>query len=78
MKRVNKNVIRKRTGRKPIGEKAAKVVAMRLPEEIINDVKAYAKEQGIKHQSIAFRRLVERGLAAESPAPRTKEKRNGR
>jgi len=62
MKRVNKNVIRKKTGRKPIGERAAKVYSVRLPEEIVHDLKAYAKEQGIKHQGVALRRLVEQAL----------------
>jgi hypothetical protein len=58
-----RNVIRKKTGRKPIGKKAAHLFALRLPEELTRDVRAYAKEEGIKHQGAAIRRLIEEALA---------------
>ncbi len=69
MKSVNKNVIRKRIGRKPIGAKAARVFALRLPDEVAKDVKAYAKAEGIRHQGEAIRRLIEDALARRKTAP---------
>jgi metal-responsive CopG/Arc/MetJ family transcriptional regulator len=52
-------------GRPTMGEKAAGVYPMRLPDEIIVAVDAYAEREGVKNRSEAFRRLVELGLAAE-------------
>jgi hypothetical protein len=57
-----RNVIRNKLGRKPIGKKAAPLFALRLPDEITRDVKAYAKAEGIKHQGEALRRLIKEAL----------------
>jgi metal-responsive CopG/Arc/MetJ family transcriptional regulator len=56
------NVIRKKLGRPTIGKKAAKLFAIRLPDEVAKNVKAFAKANDIKSQSEAIRRLVEHGL----------------
>jgi hypothetical protein len=59
MKAVKKNVIRKKMGRRPIGEKAADVYAFRLPAEAIETLDAFAKSEGIKERGAALRRLIE-------------------
>jgi Ribbon-helix-helix protein, copG family len=61
-------VIRKKMGRPRIGAKPAMVVPIRLPEEIIKAVDAYAKSEVIKSRAEAFRRLVEEALAARGLA----------
>jgi metal-responsive CopG/Arc/MetJ family transcriptional regulator len=53
----------KKMGRPPMGEKRAGIYPMRLPDEIITAVDAYAEREGMKTRSEAFRRLVELGLA---------------
>jgi len=67
-------------GRPRIGKKPAVIVPMRLPEEIIKAVDAFAKSEAITSRAEAFRRLVEealaaRGLAAEPAKPRRPAKR---
>jgi metal-responsive CopG/Arc/MetJ family transcriptional regulator len=57
---------RKKMGRPPMGEEAASIYPMRLPNEIVTAVDAYAEREGIKTRSEAFRRLVEIGLAADA------------
>jgi hypothetical protein len=57
------NVIRKKKmGRPRLGKQPAGLVAIRLPEEITKAVASWAKREGIKSQSAALRRLIERGL----------------
>jgi hypothetical protein len=59
------SVIRKKKIGPPfkIGKKkAAEPFALRLSEEITADLKAYAKEEGIKHKGEAIRRLIEEAL----------------
>lgn len=46
-------------GRPPIGKKAATLYALRLPDEIVRDVKAYTKANGLKSQSAAIRQMIE-------------------
>jgi hypothetical protein len=53
------NVIRKKRGRPPIGKKAAKLIALRLPDEIDRGVRAYAKANKIGSQSEAIRHMIE-------------------
>jgi metal-responsive CopG/Arc/MetJ family transcriptional regulator len=58
-------------GRPPkLGEKRAGIYPMRLPDEIINAVDAFAEREGMKTRSEAFRRLLEIGLAVSKPAPK--------
>lgn len=60
---------RKKMGRPPkLGEKRAGIYPMRLPDEVITAVDAFAEREGMKTRSEAFRRLVEIGLAASKPA----------
>jgi len=73
-------VIRKKIGRPRIGKKPAVIVPMRLPEEIIKAVDAYARSEAIKSRAEAFRRLVEealapRGLAGELAKPQRAAKK---
>jgi hypothetical protein len=56
---VKRNVIRKRMGRPPIGKKAAKLIALRLPDEIERGVKAYAKTHKLGSLSAAIRHMIE-------------------
>jgi metal-responsive CopG/Arc/MetJ family transcriptional regulator len=56
-------------GRPPVGEAPASVYSMRLPDELIEAVDAYAEREIIKTRSEAVRRLVEQALAA-APAPK--------
>jgi len=68
-------------GRPRIGKKPAVIVPMRLPEEIIKAVDAYARSEAIKSRAEAFRRLVEealaaRGLAAQPAKPRRPAKKD--
>ena len=60
--RVKRNVIRKKTGRKPIGKEAAEVFAMRLPKETAKDVDQFAQSEGIKSRGEAIRKLIEKAL----------------
>ncbi len=55
-----------------MGEKRAGIYPMRLPDEIVTAVDAYAAREGKKTRSEAFRELVELGLAAA--AKRTKKR----
>jgi Arc/MetJ-type ribon-helix-helix transcriptional regulator len=63
----------KRMGRPPLGEKAARIFPVRLPDEIVMAIDAFAEREAIKMRSEAIRRLVELGLATAAktakPAP---------
>jgi metal-responsive CopG/Arc/MetJ family transcriptional regulator len=59
-------------GRPPIGDKAASLYAMRLPDELIAELDAYAEREGIKSRSEAVRRLLESALKATKRTKRRK------
>jgi Arc/MetJ-type ribon-helix-helix transcriptional regulator len=64
----------KKMGRPPLGEKAAGIFPVRLPDEIVMAIDAFAEREAIKMRSEAIRRLVELGLATAAaktakPAP---------
>jgi metal-responsive CopG/Arc/MetJ family transcriptional regulator len=50
-------------GRKPLGERAAPQIFVRLPDEIGVRVDAYAKALGVKTRSEAVRQLLLLGLS---------------
>jgi hypothetical protein len=62
----------RKVGRPPIGDKAASLYAMRLPDELIAELDAYAEREGIKSRSEAVRRLLESAL---KPTKRTKRRK---
>jgi metal-responsive CopG/Arc/MetJ family transcriptional regulator len=51
-------------GRPPISAKAATLYAMRLPDELIAELDAYAEREGIANRSEAVRRLLGEALNA--------------
>ena len=59
-------------GRPPIGKKAATLFAIRLPDEIANGIKAYAKANGIKTKGAAIRRMIDVALEHEALKDLTK------
>jgi metal-responsive CopG/Arc/MetJ family transcriptional regulator len=61
-------VIRKKMGRPRLGKKPAAIFPMRLPEEIIKVVDAYARSRSIKSRAEAVRRLVEQALTVPKRA----------
>jgi hypothetical protein len=72
-------------GRPPLGEKPAGIFPVRLPDEIVMAIDAFAKREAIKGRSEAIRRLVELGLEASAdkpgmskPAPTAKPRRPGK
>jgi predicted DNA-binding protein len=59
-------------GRKPIlGARAAKLKAMRLPEEILVRIADYAAKRGLEEAN-AIRELLERGLRSYDRAQKRK------
>jgi hypothetical protein len=56
----------KKVGRPPIGDKAAKMHAMRLPDELLDELDAYADREGLKTRSEAIRALLEAALKADA------------
>jgi Ribbon-helix-helix protein, copG family len=65
-------------GRPPISDKAASLYAMRLPDELIAELDAYAEREGIENRSEAVRRLLWQALAAaKKRAKRKGGKREG-
>ena len=60
-------------GRPPIGDKAASLYAMRLPDELIAEIDAYAEREGVRSRSEAVRRLLESALKG-ARKPRGKRK----
>jgi metal-responsive CopG/Arc/MetJ family transcriptional regulator len=67
-------------GRKPLGERAAPQIFVRLPDEIGVRVDAYAKTLGIKTRSEAVRQLLLLGLSThyENEHKRTASKRRSK
>ena len=55
-------------GRRPIGERAAERVTVRIPDEIVVRVDAYAVTNNINDRSEAVRQLLLLGLTAHSLA----------
>ena len=53
---------KKPMGRPPIGEKAAKMWAFRLPDELASELDAYAERHGIQTRAEAVRALLEAAL----------------
>src|SRR5262249_77569 len=57
---------KKPMGRPPIGEKAAKMWAFRLPDELASELDAYAERPGVETRGEAVRTLLEAVLKADA------------
>jgi hypothetical protein len=53
-------------GRPPIGDRAAKLHAMRLPDKLLDELDAYAERNGGKTRSEAIRELLQAALKADA------------
>jgi len=53
-------------GRPPIGEKAAKMWAFRLPGELAGQLDAYAERHGVETRAEVVRALLEAALKADA------------
>jgi len=52
----------RQVGRPPIGERAAGIYPIRLPDEIVDAVDAYVEREGIRWRAEGIRQLLELGL----------------